>query len=63
MLVRAIVIDNYRPTMLLPLSMLFLLAALILISIGIVGAYLARVFDEAKGRPQYFVAQTNIRKF
>ncbi|WP_174875314.1 glycosyltransferase family 2 protein [Vogesella oryzae] len=32
-------------------------AGIILISIGIVGEYLARVFDEVKGRPLYLVRQ------
>ncbi len=35
-----------------------LLASLILLSIGIEGRYLARVYDEVKGRPLYVIAQT-----
>ena len=32
---------------------------LLLISLGIVGQYIAKVYDEVKGRPHYIVTQTN----
>ena len=31
----------------------------ILTSIGIVGQYISKIFNEVKGRPHYIVAQTN----
>ena len=34
-------------------------ATLLLISLGIVGQYIAKVYDEVKGRPHYIVTQTN----
>lgn len=41
------------------LTGMFFIAFLLLLSIGIVGEYLARVYTEAKDRPKYIVAQTN----
>ena len=34
-------------------------ATLLLISLGIIGQYIAKVYDEVKGRPHYIVTQTN----
>jgi len=37
--------------------LLLLSAGLLMLSIGIVGFYLARVYDEVKGRPRYIIAE------
>ena len=36
--------------------------AMTLAGVGILGAYLARIYTEAKGRPRYIVRKTNIKK-
>ena len=38
---------------------IFLVGGAILTSIGIVGQYISKIFNEVKGRPHYIVAQTN----
>ncbi|MBQ7789591.1 MAG: glycosyltransferase family 2 protein [Clostridia bacterium] len=38
---------------------LLLVGGLILLSIGIIGQYISRTYDEVKGRPHYIIAQTN----
>jgi dolichol-phosphate mannosyltransferase len=44
--------------------LLFLLSGIQLISIGLIGAYIGRVYDETKGRPTYLIRQTKLaRKF
>lgn len=40
---------------------MFFIAFLLLLCIGIIGEYLARVYTESKDRPKYIVAQTNTR--
>lgn len=40
------------------LSLLSMLMALLFICIGVVGLYLSRMYDEAKGRPYYIVGET-----
>lgn len=35
-----------------------IIGSLVLISLGIVGLYIARIYDEVKGRPRYVIAQT-----
>ncbi len=42
-------------------SVLFI-GGLILVSIGIVGEYLARIYTEVKDRPKYLIAKTNCNK-
>lgn len=41
------------------LFIIFLVSGMILTSIGIVGQYISKIFNEVKGRPHYIVAQTN----
>jgi glycosyltransferase involved in cell wall biosynthesis len=41
------------------LFIVFLVSGMILTSIGIVGQYISKIFNEVKGRPHYIVAQTN----
>ena len=41
------------------LFVIFGVAGTILLSIGIVGKYIAKIYNEVKGRPHYIVAQTN----
>lgn len=38
---------------------IFMVGSAILLSIGILGQYVLRIFNEVKGRPHYIVAQTN----
>ena len=44
------------------LSVIFIIDGLILISIGIAGEYLARVYGEVRNRPVFIVDETNITK-
>ncbi|MBQ8210291.1 MAG: glycosyltransferase family 2 protein [Clostridia bacterium] len=39
-----------------------IVGGLILLSIGIAGEYLSRIYTEVKGRPKYLVAKTNCKK-
>ncbi len=41
---------------------IFCVGAMTLAGVGILGAYLARIYTEAKGRPRYIVRKTNIKK-
>lgn len=38
--------------------LLLIIGSLLMISLGIIGEYLARIYDEVKGRPRYVVAQS-----
>jgi dolichol-phosphate mannosyltransferase len=33
-----------------------------MLSLGIIGTYIARIYDEVKGRPRYVVRETRQRK-
>jgi glycosyltransferase involved in cell wall biosynthesis len=37
--------------------LLLVIGSLLMISLGIIGIYLARIYDEIKGRPRYFIAK------
>ena len=39
-----------------------IVGGLILLSIGIAGEYLSRIYTEVKNRPKYLVAKTNCKK-
>jgi polyisoprenyl-phosphate glycosyltransferase len=38
--------------------LLLVIGSFIMISLGIIGLYLARIYDEVKGRPRYLIAET-----
>ncbi len=58
-IVRNIIDPEYTAVVPFILTGMFFIAFLLLLSIGIIGEYLARVYTEAKDRPKYIVAQTN----
>lgn len=49
-------INSFNTTILI-ISIMTLLTGLILISMGILGAYLGRIYDEVKGRPLYIIKE------
>jgi hypothetical protein len=44
-------------------TILLFFSGITLISIGIVGEYIARIFEEVKGRPLYIVRRASGRRF
>jgi glycosyltransferase involved in cell wall biosynthesis len=44
-------------------TILLFFSGITLISIGIVGEYIARIFEEVKGRPLYIVRRSSGRRF
>ncbi|MCL2407713.1 MAG: glycosyltransferase family 2 protein [Defluviitaleaceae bacterium] len=43
----------------LPVTILFFLMSFLFVSIGIMGEYIGRIYDEARGRPNYIIESTN----
>ena len=43
------------------ITLLLIIGGTIMISLGIIGFYLAKIYDEIKGRPRYIVARTTDR--
>lgn len=60
-IIRNVADPLYSAIVPLILSGMFFIAFLLLLSIGIIGEYLARVYTESKDRPKYIVSQTNTR--
>lgn len=58
-IVRNIIDSSYEGTVPYLLCGMFFISFLLLLCIGIIGEYLARVYTETKDRPKYIVAQTN----
>ncbi len=44
------------------IAMLFVIGGLVLICLGIIGEYLARIYTEVKNRPKYIIDETNINE-
>lgn len=59
-LIRKILFADYSYQFVILLVMIMFFSGIILVSIGIVGAYLSRIFMEVKDRPLYIVSETNI---
>lgn len=38
--------------------LLLFMSSLIMISLGVIGYYIARIYDEVQGRPRFIVAET-----
>ena len=61
-IVRNIAEPAYAGILPLLLAAMFFIGGVILLSVGVLGAYLSRVYTEAKDRPEYIVSQTNTRQ-
>lgn len=59
--VKNIVETDYQAIVPLIFAAMFFIGAIVLLCIGIIGEYLARIYTEVKGRPKYIIAQTNTR--
>ena len=42
--------------------LLLIIGSLIMLSLGIIGIYIAKIYEEVKGRPRYFIARSAERK-
>lgn len=42
--------------------LLLFMSSIIMMSLGVIGYYLAKIYDEIKGRPKYIIAKTSWRK-
>lgn len=60
-IIRNIVDSSYDGIVPYVLCGMFFIGFLLLLCVGIMGEYLARVYTETKDRPKYIVAQTNTR--
>lgn len=58
-IIKNIIVPVYVGTVPFILSGMFFIAFLLLLTVGIVGEYLSRVYTEVKDRPKYIIAQTN----
>ena len=61
-IVRNIADPLYTSATPLLLAGMFFIGAAILFVLGVMGAYLSRIYAEAKGRPAYIISQTNTRQ-
>ncbi len=57
-----VIIGSYNPVIPLLLAAVFGVGAALLLSLGILGEYLARVYTEAKDRPKFIVSESNTEK-
>ena len=39
------------------LALILLIGSIIMISLGIIGYYIARIYEETKGRPRYIISR------
>ncbi len=58
-LIRNIAEPAYEATVPFILAGMFFIAFVLLLTIGVIGEYLARVYTEVKDRPKYIISQTN----
>lgn len=61
-LIRNIIDNLYSCAVPVILAAVFFTGAAVLLTLGILGEYLARTYTEVKGRPKYIIAQTNTRQ-
>ncbi len=61
-IVRSIADPMYSAILPVIVAVMFFIGAVLLFVIGILGAYLSRVYTEAKKRPEYIISQTNTRQ-
>ena len=61
-LVRNLIDNAYICTVPLLFAAMFFIGAVLLLTLGVIGEYLARVYTEAKNRPEYIISLTNIKE-
>jgi len=49
--------NNCSCLIILLIILLLFIGSLIMISLGIIGYYIARIYDEVKGRPRYIIEE------